>query len=231
MSGKPPTIGFVTALEMERDWIGAESVAEVGGMGRARAEAAAGRLLDRGAGALVSWGIAGGLDPDLGPGTVVIPEFVVDGDQGRWFVDSGWRDRLLTGIGGLVPISRRPMYHSDRIVASPEQKHALHERWSVAAVDMESAGIAKVARGAGVPWLIIRVVGDVADQGIPKAVTELSDRNGRLRYGAVAGLVLRPRLWPTLLALGRANAAAGRSMRRVWTAVEPDLVLGEGRNR
>ena len=92
-------------------------------------------------------------------------------------------------------------------------------------MDMESAGIARVAYDVGVPWLIVRAVGDVADQELPIAVTELGDENGRLRVAAVAGLVVRPRLWPTLIALGRANAAAGRSMRRVWAAAGPDLAL------
>lgn len=231
MNRNPPTIGIVTALEMERRWVGADAVVDVGGMGRTRAEAAARRLLDRGAAAVVSWGIAGGLDPGLGPGTVVVPEFVVDGDRDRLVADAGWRDRLLNQIESRVPVSRDPMFHSDRIVASPDLKHTLHERWGVAAVDMESAGVARVARDAGVPWLVIRVVGDVADQELPNGVTELSDQNGRLRYGAVAALVLRPRLWPTLLALGRANAAAGRSMRRVWVAAGPDLALAEDRDR
>ena len=230
MSGKPPTIGIVTALEMERGWIGSAVMFEVSGMGRARAEAATTRLLDRGATAVVSWGIAGGLDPDLEPGTVVIPEFVVDADEGPRYADAGWRNRLLVRIEKLVPISGDPMFHADDVVTSPARKNELHERWDAAAVDMESAGIARVAQGAGVPWIIIRVVGDVADQALPKAVTELSDENGRLRAGAVAGLVLRPRLWPTLLALGRANAAAGRSMRRVWEAAGPDLALGEDRD-
>ena len=230
MSGNPPMIGIVTALEMERGWIRSMNercLVEVGGMGRARAEAATKRLLARGATGIVSWGIAGGLDPDLEPGTVVVPEFVVDGERGRRFTDAGWRDRLLAKIDDLVPISVEPMFHADEVVILPVTKRELFDRWTAGAVDMESAGIARVAQEAGVPWLIIRVVGDVADQELPKAVTELSDENGRLRFAAVAGLVFRPRLWPTLIALGRANAAAGRSMRRVWEAAGPDLALGE----
>jgi len=234
MNGNPPTIGIVTALEMERGWIGSTNercLVEVGGMGRARAEAATKRLLDRGAAAVVSWGIAGGLDPELKPGTVVVPEFVVDGKSGRLQVDVGWRDRLLAKTESVVPSSGGPMFHADDVVASPARKHELYERWGAAAVDMESAGVAGVAQDAGVPWLVVRVVGDVADQELPKAVIGLSDENGRLRVAAVAGLVFRPRLWPTLIALGRANAAASRNMRRVWAAAGPDLALSVGRNR
>jgi adenosylhomocysteine nucleosidase len=230
MNGNPPMIGIVTALEMERGWIGSTNercLVDIGGMGRARAEAATTRLLDRGATAIVSWGIAGGLDPELEPGTVVIPEFVVDGKSGRLQTDVGWRDRLLAKIESVVPSSSGPMFHADGVVTSPARKNELHERWGAVAVDMESAGVAGAAQDAGVPWLVVRVVGDVADQALPKAVTQIIDENGRLRAGAVVGLVLRPRLWLTLIALGRANAAAGRSMRRVWAAAAPDLALGE----
>jgi adenosylhomocysteine nucleosidase len=230
MSGAPLTLGVVTALEMERRWIASACLVEVGGMGRIRAEAAATRLLDRGATALVSWGIAGGLDPALEPGTVMIPEFLVDADHERRYPHAGWRDRLLARIDDLVPISVEPMFHADEVVTSPARKLELHERWGAAAVDMESAGLAGVAQDAGVPWLVVRVVGDVADQALPKAVIELSDEYGRLRFAAVAGLVFRPRLWPTLITLGRANSAAGRSMRRVWAAAGPDLALGEDRS-
>lgn len=234
MNGNPPTIGIVAALEMERGWIGSTNercLVEVGGMGRARAESATTRLLDRGATAIVSWGIAGGLDPELKPGTVVVPEFVVDGKIRRLQADIDWRDRLLAKTEGVVPSSGRPMFHADDVVTSPARKHELHERWGAAAVDMESAGVAGVAQDAGVPWLVVRVIGDGADLELPKAVSELCDANGRLRIAAVCGLVLRPRLWPTLLALGRANAAAGRSMRMVWEAAGPDLALSVDQNR
>jgi len=112
------------------------------------------------------------------------------------------------------------------LVATPEGKRGLFERWGAAAVDMESAGVAGVAQDAGVPWLVVRVVGDTAEQKLPKAVTELSDENGRLRASTIATLVFQPRLWPTLVRLGTANAAAGRSMRRVWAAAGPDLAFG-----
>jgi len=233
MNGNPPTIGIVTALELERGWIGSTNercLVVVGGMGRARAEAATTRLIDRGATAVVSWGIAGGLDPELEPGTVVIPEFVVDGEGGRRRANPGWRGRLLAKIESLVPVSGGPMFHANDVVTSPARKHELHDRWGAAAVDMESAGIARIAQDAGVPWLVVRVVGDVADQELPKAVIGLSDEYGRLRVAAIAGLVFRPRLWPTLITLGRANAAAGRSMRRVWEEAGPDLALGEVRH-
>ena len=232
MSRDRTTIGIVTALEMERRWIGSTNdtaFVEVGGMGRARAEAAATRLLDRGVKALVSWGIAGGLDPSLEPGTVVVPEVVVGADGTCLRTDVGWRDRLLARINDCVHISVDPILHADEVITSPEEKRELYECRHAAAVDMESFGVATVAQDAGVPWIVIRAVADTADHELPRAVTEVCDVRGRLRLGPVLGLVFRPRLWPALITLGRANAAAGRSMRLVWVTAGQDLALDEDR--
>ncbi len=222
------TLGIVTALEMERRWIGSiDGVVfiDVGGVGRSRAEAAAARLLNRGASALVSWGIAGGLDPSLEPGTVVVPEVVIDTSGGRKQADAGWRNRLLARIGERVPTSSGPILHAEKVVTTSARKRELHDRWDAVAVDMESVGVARVAEDGGVPWLVVRAVGDAADHELPRSVTKVADDSGRLRIAAILGLVVRPGLWPALIALGRANAAAGRSMRRVWSAAGPDLAL------
>ncbi|HZC87472.1 MAG TPA: hypothetical protein VE266_10795, partial [Steroidobacteraceae bacterium] len=52
------------------------------GVGSAAAANGARRLLDAGARALLSWGLAGGLDPSLTAGTVVLPREVIS-PEGR----------------------------------------------------------------------------------------------------------------------------------------------------
>lgn len=221
------TPGFVAALELERRWLGAASVelrVEVAGVGRARAEAASRRLLERGATALVSWGLAGGLDPALAPGSVVVPDEVVETDGTRWRpTDGGWRDAMISGIERTATCVAGTLICSSRVVGSVDEKRALRGRWGGVAVDMESAGVAAVAAGAGVPWIAVRAVADAADRALPAAVAGLCDDDGRLRRGAAAALVLRPRLWPALLAVGRGNAAAARSMRRVAESLCTDV--------
>lgn len=132
----------------------------------------------------------------------------------------------MVALGDHVPISTGPVLHVDEVIGSPRRKRELHDLSRAAAVDMESAGVARVAEDAGVPWLVLRAVGDSAVHELPTVVAKISDDRGRLRPGAVVGLVLRPRLWPALIALGRANAAAGRSMRRVWSLAGPELAQG-----
>ena len=60
---------------------------------RARAEAA--RLAAEGATGLVSFGLAGGLAPELRPGDLVLPETVQAPDGRSLPTDPAWRDNLL----------------------------------------------------------------------------------------------------------------------------------------
>ena len=75
-------IGFITGLTAE-----ARIAARCGGLLRAGggtpagAERAARQLVAEGAGALVSFGLAGGLDPALRPGALVVPARITLPDE------------------------------------------------------------------------------------------------------------------------------------------------------
>ena len=56
-------------------------VIRLSGIGPERACLAAKALLERGVTALLSWGCAGGLDPKLSPGDLVLPKTVIAADQ------------------------------------------------------------------------------------------------------------------------------------------------------
>ena len=219
-------LGIVAALEMERRWIRDPGpLVELSGIGGKRAELAAHRLVERGATALVSWGVAGGLDPDLSPGTVVLPATVTGADGSSQGVDLAWRDRLLNRVRGRVVTSTVPLYHARSVITAADEKSALYERTGAGAADMESAAVARVALANHMPWIAVRVVIDAADQDLPEAILAATGDDGRLRVGSVVGFMFRPRLWRSVIALGRAGGAAKRSMRRLWIAAQPDLAL------
>ena len=221
-------LGIVAALEMEGRWIGApEPLVELSGVGDARAENAGHRLVDRGATALVSWGVAGGLDPDLEPGTVVLPDVVVHTDGSNSPADVAWRDRLLTRLQGRLLTSTSPLFHATRPITAPAEKMELHQKTGAAAVDMESAAVVAVANETGIPCLVVRVVADAAGVRLPAVALTMCDEWGRLKKSALLRLIFQPGEWRGMLRLGRANAAAGRSMRKLWSAAGPDLALSE----
>ncbi len=227
MSIDHPMVGFVAALEMESRWLGDSGECEfvVGGMGRERAERAARQLVARGVDGLVSWGVAGGLDPALGAGTVVLADAVLQQDGSAIASDAEWRRRLETKLDGRVLVATGPLFHSDRVLSSVEGKREIWDRCGAGVVDMETAAIATVAEESGLPWLAVRVVTDTASMSLPHAVTSSSGDDGRLRPVAIARLALSPLIWPDLIRLAGSTRAAARSMRRLWTLAGPDLAF------
>ncbi len=225
-----PELGIVAALEMESGWINpADCLVEVSGAGEERARAAARRLLQHGATSLVSWGVAGGLDPHLEPGTVVLPEVLVYNDGPGSRVDVAWRDRLLARIRDRVPTSTAPLVHAAKPVTEPDEKKILHRQTGAGAVDMESAAVAGIANDAGVPIIVVRVVVDAAGVRLPDVALTMCDEEGRLKKSAVLRLIFQPGEWGGMLRLGRANSAAAKSMRTVWSIAGPDLACTESR--
>ena len=217
-------VGIVVALEMERGWMrNPGPLVEVGGVGFRRAEGAAQRLVEQGATALVSWGMAGGLDPDLRSGTVVFPEAVIEASGSRIETDREWRDRLAIKAAASAAFSTSTLLEARRVITCPEEKSRLYHQTGAGAADMESAGVGRVATGIGIPWIAVRVVLDTAAVRLPEAALQAFDEGGRLQMGVLLRLVTSPGIWWSLVVLGWAGVVAGRSMRRMWSTAGPDL--------
>src|SRR5258706_16080889 len=77
------------------DWV-AVARADAG-----RAEFLSNELVGRGADALLSFGIAGGTDPALRPGAIVVATEVVRFDGTRAPTDASWRQAGLSRLPGL----------------------------------------------------------------------------------------------------------------------------------
>ncbi len=184
---------------------------ELCGIGRARARAGAGALLGAGATALLSWGTAGGLDGALVAGSLVLPQTVISSAGEALHVDPGWRERVSRRLAGYLAYSHGPLVESPAVLGQPADKQALFKASGAAAVDMESAAVADVARGAGVPFLAVRAVLDPAARVIPVGILGAIEPSGRLRgLSLLHALVARPRTLIDLLQL-RADLRAARA--------------------
>jgi hopanoid-associated phosphorylase len=145
-------------------------------------------LLQEGADRLISFGIAGALDPALRPGDLVLGSAVRTPDGQRIPVDQRW----LVHIAGHLPKARiADVVGSSGIVARAEQKAMLHRDTGAASVDQESHWVAEAALAAGIPFLVLRAVADRAGDNLPPAVLVGLDVDGRPRGGAVAAALLR----------------------------------------
>lgn len=152
--------------------------------------------LARGARAVISFGIAGGLAPQLRPGDVVLARSV-DGGDARATADARWLERLADA---LPHATVEDVAGVDRVVAGTRGKQVLHRATGAAAVDMESHIAARLAAQHGVPFAALRVVADPAERSLPHAATVGMRPDGSTDAGAVLRSLWRhPRDVPALV--------------------------------
>jgi adenosylhomocysteine nucleosidase len=181
----------------------------VTGMGAAAATAGARALIDAGATALVSWGMAGGLDPALSAGAVLLPTEVVGTDGQLVGTDKGWRERLSAAIA--APIHNGRLVTASRAIGSIADKAGLFKTTGAAAVDMESLAVGKVAEQHQAPFIAVRVIVDSAGDVLPDAVTAAADNQGHVQIWRLI-LALAPSEIAPLIRLARRYRAANRSL-------------------
>jgi hopanoid-associated phosphorylase len=210
-------LGILAGLQSEARCLSGLTVPNSIALSGARldgARRAAERLVADGATHLLSFGLAGGLDPALAPGTLLLPTSVLDRDR-TWPVDAAWHGRAKAQLGALTPLTG-PLYGSDEAIADPDAKARLHARTGALAVDMESHVLASAA--AGLPLLVIRVVADGAADSLPPAALAAVRPDGTTALAAVLGSLLRqPAQLPRLMRLGRAAKAAEQTLRAAVT--------------
>lgn len=164
------------------------------GIGKVNAAAAATLLLSVfGATRLIFCGVAGGLDPELPVGAVLLADAMTIHDYG---VMAG--GRLTPTASGLVPLGAPELSEltpvpagvaailarlaevlrtqieapvrlggivtADYFLNCAETREALHARFAAQAIDMESGAVNQVAQAWGVPLYVIRTLSDLAGE-------------------------------------------------------------------
>jgi hopanoid-associated phosphorylase len=222
-------LGVITGLAREADCFGALPKQDTlpvrcaGGCSK-RAREIARILVSEGCRGLVSFGIAGGLEPSLNPGALVIAASVIGPDGSRTECDSKWRRRLTNGLGSELSVVESDVFGSDQAVLLSREKRRLHEETGAIAVDMESHVVAQIAAAHGVSFLAVRAIADPVSRDIPSWVPGLVGLDGRPRARAViAGMVAHPLQLPVLISLGMDSEKAFRTLRRVALSGRPLL--------
>ena len=116
-------------------------------------------------GGIISFGVAGGLDPRLRPGDWVVASQVVTNST-RYPTDASWSRRICDalpspGHGSISGV--------DEPIARPADKARLHELHGSLAADTESHVAARMAAARGIPFAAARVVLDPAHRALPPA--------------------------------------------------------------
>ncbi len=231
-------IGIVVAVRAEARSLGTRSVRKgkrvdladgamlsVSGMGPRQAALASRTLLENGATALLSWGIAGGLSPKLSSGSLILPKTVVASNQFLYHVDATWHKSFCNRLKGQIDFYTEPMVESTRIVRTPAEKAILFRETGAIGVDMESAALAAVAQEARVPFLVVRAVADSADTTIPDSTLKAVDECGRFSFSKLIwGLAGHPAELFPLVRIARDYRAAQRTLAAVAHLVGNSLV-------
>ena len=212
-------LAIIAALEIEARTLesgapGPGMRVYVSGPGPSRAGSMARGAIADGAGALLSWGIAGALRSDCECGDVIVPSRLLSA-SGEWAADPAWRHRVIAALGGRIAVSDRPLFSSGQVVAGPQARRELAERSGAAAVDMESAAVAEAAAEAGLPCIAIRVIADGVADVLPEGIESLLTADGRTRHRGLWPLLRRPSRIPPLLVLARRSAEARRVLREL----------------
>lgn len=154
------------------------------GIGKVNAAALAQALAAAGVVRVIVTGVAGGVDPALRVGDIVVSVDAVQhdvdvtglgyalgevpGEPRVWEADPSLRDaasaaaRDVAERDGVRVVTGR-VASGDVFVADPARVALLRERFEASCAEMEGAAVAQVCARWGVPWVVVRSVSDTAD--------------------------------------------------------------------
>lgn len=197
----------------------------VSGMGTERARSAAGRMIDSGFNALISWGTAGALAADVEPGALIIPETIVSGEGKVYQTSKNWRTSVINHLKDCpADIFLGQLSDSMHVLTHSSEKYRIRRQTDSLAVDMESAAIAEIARLNQTPFLAIRAVSDSSGMSIPDSVMKFTNPYGEVRIlNLILSLLKRPADVRELIALARGYRSAVNTLR--WIGQRRDSIF------
>ena len=179
------------------------------------------REVAHGARAIISFGIAGALAPDLATGECIVARGVVIPGSFRR-CDDAWTARLCARL----PAARYgDLAGADAPLADANAKRALYEETLALAVDTESQVAAEIAHAHGLPFTAFRVIADAADRNLPPAAGVALKPGGHVDVAAVLrSLVAKPSQLALLAHTATDAQAAFAALRRGRRRLGDDLL-------
>ena len=205
---------LVTGTRREAGLVKEPGVRAIAGGSSAAGLVKALRAAAPGAAGIISFGMAGGIDPALAPGDVVIGT----GLTGAFpcGCDRAW----VLALQAMMPRARLGLVHADGRLFSAAGQKAGQGASGAIAVDMESHIAGAIAAEFGLPFAVLRCISDGAEAGLPPAIAVSMKPDGGVAYGAVIGSLLRqpgqvPAMIRTVSRFARAFAQFGTALRQV----------------
>lgn len=179
-----------------------DDVILVTGMGAYAAERALKKsLLDVRPDLIVAAGFAGGLNPDL-----VLGQVVLDDREGR--LAGNLNARVASGS-----LFEGRIHSSSRVLVSPYEKSKCRSETHADAVDMESESIRRIASEKGIAMIALRAISDTAHEMLPLDFNRFMTPDGGMRFGRLmTHLLLHPAKIPSLIGFQRKVKIAARTL-------------------
>lgn len=152
-----------------------------GGIGKVNAAMTATYLILQGATRVIFTGVAGGVDPELRVGDIVVSTDLVQHDVDvtplgyergtipdetpAWQANEQLTELAMQAAADIEGIQAKAgrIASGDQFIASVEGVQALWTHFGAACAEMEGAAVAQVCARAGVPFVVIRSISDTAD--------------------------------------------------------------------
>jgi adenosylhomocysteine nucleosidase len=225
---KPNAILVVSGLAAEARIAAGDGIVTLAGGGDSVSLARQLRALERTTLAgVVSFGVAGALDPTLRPGDIVAATSIVTADDTYGVSDhhrARWAPSLALSRGTVL---EGPIAGVDAPVLGPDAKAALRAQTGAAAVDMESHVAAAFAHENGLPFSALRIISDGANRVLPPVAGQAMRADGGIDLPAVlASLARQPRQLPALFGTAMDAATAFIALRSVSRRLGHGFGLG-----
>src|ERR1039458_7779922 len=179
----------------EGEWVAACAGAGVVAATRAFVEVEKDGPVDQ----VISTGWVGALREELAPGQACDISCVIDARTGERFVAAGPPNDCW-----LVTSSR---------VADVHEKLRLASTYSAALVDMEAAGIARLAQMRAIPFYCIKGISDGYSDQLPDFNRFISKNEQFQLARFIVFAALRPWHWPALVRMGENRTKAAQGIR------------------
>ena len=169
---------------------------------------------------IISFGVGGGLEPDLLPGDCVVASAIIDYPAVRP-TDPLWSRKLAD----MIPDARHgPIMGVNAVVSDPADKRKLHAFTGAVAVDMESHLVARLADAHGLAFAAVRVIIDPAHRVVPPAALLAMAPGGSTDVSAMVREILaRPSQVSPLMRLAADAIAARAALVRLRRVLGPSF--------
>ena len=174
------------ALAVEAELVARQFEKEAWGPGLADLSEFIERAVAEGCRGIVSYGLAGGLCPNLRSGDIVVGSEIV-GPNGSIPTDDVWSAWLLSAIPTAV---YGPIVGIDVPISASASRSELRFRSGALAVDMESHLIARLAAANGIRFVALRVVIDAAGRNVPPTAIACVSSDGETSRWRLSRLLL-----------------------------------------